>query len=108
MIKSDAAIMQSMFQPDEVEISAERRVALARKGQALYGKYCGLHGKGICAESFAEYHAWRGEYCVVRDFLDFLYSHAEMLKAVADIERHEITEQLIQRLEMLLGEKQTI
>lgn len=72
MIKSDAAIMQTVFQDEEVEVSAERRALLACKGQRLYDKYCGTKGRGICAESFAEYHIWRGEWVVARDFLVYL------------------------------------
>ena len=37
------------------ELSPERRALLARKGEILYGKFCGTRGQGICAESFAVY-----------------------------------------------------
>lgn len=53
-------------------LTPERRQQLALKGQALYYKYCGLHGQGIYAESFAEYHLLRGEGEVVEDLAAFL------------------------------------
>ncbi len=54
------------------ELSPEARARLALKGRILYGKFCGTDGKGICAESFAIYHIWRGESEVARDLLAFL------------------------------------
>jgi hypothetical protein len=113
MIKKDAAIMQDSYRSWEVSVNAERRAFLARKGQLLYGKYCGTQGRGICAVSFAEYHVWRGEYVVACDFLSFLAAQAETLRqevgldcAVAD--RLDITEQLIERIETLLGSTSTV
>ena len=82
-----------------LELTEERRNQLARKGQLLYGKYCGLHGKGICAESFAEYHVVRGEYVIVTDFLAFLHC---VLKTEVDPGNVQITEQLIERIESML------
>lgn len=109
MIKTDAAVMQDSHRTEEVSISTERRAFLARKGQMLYGKYCGTQGHGICAESFAEYHIWRGELVVARDFLAFLSAQVESLRqeAVLDIEsanQLDITEQLVGRIEVLLRE----
>lgn len=105
MIKSDSEHLQKIFQSEEVEISSERREQLARKGQALYGKYCGTKGRGICAESFVEYHIWRGELAVARDVLEFLHHQLETLRHGPDEENQlPITEQLISRIEELLGE----
>jgi hypothetical protein len=107
MIKKDAAIMQDSYSSAEVNVAAERRLFLARKGQLLYGKYCGTQGRGICAESFAEYHIWRGEFVVACDFLTFLAVQAEMLRRSASSDTEiadqlHITEQLIERIETLL------
>ena len=82
MIKSDTPVMQEVFQFSEVNVSPERRAFLAQKGRLLYGKYCGTHGRGICSESFAEYHIWRGELVVVRDFLAFLKIQIESLRSL--------------------------
>ena len=93
----------------EIEVSPERREFLAEKGRRLYGKYCGLHGEGICAESFAEYHIWRGELQVARDFLVFLNMQVEMLRQLSvndptNDPQLRITERLIARISHLLGE----
>src|SRR5260221_14423702 len=110
MIKTDAAVMQKSYQSLEVTISAERRSTLARKGQTLYGKYCGTHGEGICSESFAEYHIWRGELVVARDFVIFLKTQRDLLQQATSFESRfdsraaeqlRITEGLIQRIENL-------
>ena len=86
----------------EVEVSAERRAQMAIKGRRLYGKYCGLNGEGICAESFAEYHIRRGELIIARDFLAYLE------EVVADLEVQPatllMTRRLIQRIRRTLGE----
>ena len=81
------------------ELTDERRAQLAHKGQLLYGKYCGLDGKGIYAESFAEYHMLRGEHVVVTDFLEFLRCALNIETGPARI---QITEQLIRRIEAML------
>jgi len=109
MIKTAAPIMQTLYQQDEVEVSPERRAFLACKGQRLYGKYCGTHGRGICAESFAEYHIWRGEYAVVRDFLVFLNKQVDYIRQTTpitpDLEAHlRLTARLMERISGLLGE----
>lgn len=109
MIKPDAPIMQMAFHNEEIPVTPERRAALACKGQRLYDKYCGTKGTGICAESFAEYHIWRGEYAVARDFLVYLNRQVEMLRAALptapDLQPQlAMTERLIGRIEALLGE----
>jgi len=109
MIKTEASFTQLIRQDNEVEITAERRESLARKGQVLYGKYCGTGGRGICAESFAEYHIWRGEYIVARDFLIFLSGQVATLnqtspKTADAQELLAMTYKLINRIETLLGE----
>jgi len=85
----------------DMDLTDERRAQLADKGKRLYHKYCGLNGNGICADSFAEYHALRGEYEVVADFLDFL---RQAVTTESDPEKIEMTEQLIKRVEGLLDE----
>lgn len=109
MIKLDAPIMQIVFNDEEIPVAPERRAALACKSQRLYGKYCGTKGKGICAESFAEYHIWRGEYAVARDFLVYLNVQVEMLRAALPTAPNlqpqlAMTERLIGRIQALLGE----
>ena len=100
MIKSDAMIMQTMYSEHEIVVAPERRAFLATKGKLLYSKYCDTSGKGICAESFAEYHLWRGEYVVVRDLLVFLQEQEVILQLEPDkAYQLEITRQLIQRIE---------
>jgi hypothetical protein len=110
MIKSDAPIMQSVFQDEEVAVSPERRAILACKGQRLYDKYCGTKGRGICAESFAEYHIWRGEWVIARDFLVYLHVQVDLLRrstsfAPALEAQLAMTERLIARISALLGEE---
>ena len=95
---------------DEVEVAPDRRAHLARKGQVLYGKFCGTDGRGICAESFAEYHLWLGEIVVVQDFLEFL-DHQRLILSQLDLAEPDIrrrlamTLDLIERVEAHLGEK---
>jgi hypothetical protein len=110
MIKSDAPIMQSVFQDEEVAVSPERRAILACKGQRLYDKYCGTKGRGICAESFAEYHIWRGEWVIARDFLVYLHIQVDLLRrstsfAPALEAQLHMTERLIAHITALLGEE---
>ena len=102
--------MQEAFQFSEVIVSPERRAFLGQKGRLLYGKYCGTRGRGICSESFAEYHIWRGELVVVRDFLVFLKTQIESLRQKNDTDVNaadqlSITEQLADHIEGLLEEK---
>lgn len=107
MIKPDSAYMQSIRHDEEVDVSAERRAELAYKGERLYFKYCGTKGTGICAESFAEYHIWRGEYVVARDLLRFLVGRADHLRARPGAQaaaQLAMTDQLIVNVENLLGE----
>src|SRR4051812_44714134 len=113
MIKSNAPVMQSLYQSDEVSVDAERRTFLAQKGEILYAKYCGTQGHGICSESFAEYHIWRGEYVVAQDFLVYLESQLINLQ---DESCHDpqaafqliITQALFDRIKSLLGETQSL
>jgi hypothetical protein len=110
MIKSDAPVMQDAFQISEVVVSPERRAFLAQKGRLLYGKYCGTSGQGICSESFAEYHIWRGELVVVRDFLVFLKTQIESLRQNRETDLNaadqlDITQGLAERIEALLEQK---
>jgi hypothetical protein len=109
MIKRNSPQMQDIFQDDEVEVSAERRQELVVRGQRLYGKYCGTGGKGICAESFAEYHIWRGEYQVARDLLEFLHDQLSKLQAKPNLDDTEnarllMTIELVTRIQNHLGE----
>ena len=113
MIKTNAPVMQSLYQPDEVPVDDERRAFLAQKGKILYAKYCGTQGHGICSESFAEYHIWRGEYIVAQDFLVYLecqlaslYEHAHTdPQAIFQL---TITQGLVDRIKSLLGETQSL
>jgi hypothetical protein len=59
-----------------------------------------LDDPGICAESFAEYHALRGEFIVVIDFLEFLN---DALERESDAAKIRITQELICRVEALLA-----
>lgn len=108
MIKSDSLAIQSVYSDFEIEVPLERRELLACKGQRLYGKYCGTKGRGICAESFAEYHIWRGELVVARDFLVFLSAQLELLRrspCTPEIQQQLVmTEGLIERIRRHLGE----
>jgi hypothetical protein len=56
----------------DVDLPPEVRARLAHKGKLLFEKFCGTNARGICAESFALYHIWRGEGQVARDFLTYL------------------------------------
>jgi hypothetical protein len=82
----------------DAELTPERRDSLARKGRLLYGKYCGTGGRGICAESFALYHIWRGEGEVARDLLDFLEGRLVALRHHDPEGRLAMTEELAGRL----------
>lgn len=109
MIKINAPIMQTLYQPDEVLVDDNRRTFLAQKGRILYAKYCGTRGHGICSESFAEYHIWRGEYIIARDFLNYLETQLDELRqqALQDTQtafQLTITQGLFDRIQALLGE----
>jgi len=84
-----------------MDLTDERRAQLANKGKRLYQKYCGLNGRSDCADSFAEYHALRGEYEVVTDFLDFL---RDVITTETDPAKIAMTEDLIERVEGLLDD----
>lgn len=105
--------MQSLYQPDEVSVDEERRAFLAQKGKILYAKYCSTKGHGICSESFAEYHIWRGEYVVVQDFLIYLEAQIIGLQDKSSYNSQAafqliITEGLVDRINSLLGETQSL
>ena len=110
MIKPDAPIMQTIHQDEEVEVPPERRAFLAIKGQRLYGKYFGTNGRGICAESFAEYHIWRGELVIARDLLAYLNTQIACLRQTTSTpaieSRLHMTAGLIERIAALLGESE--
>jgi len=113
MIKTDAPIMQLLYQPDEMPVDEVRRAFLAQKGKILYAKYCGTQGHGICSESFAEYHIWRGEYVIARDFVVYLESQLIDLREQAQFDLQAafqltITQGLVDRIKSLLGETQSL
>ena len=68
------------MEPVQTELTTERRSLLARKGQILYGKYCGTRGRGICAENFALHQLRFGHVEVVRDLLQFLDARLAALR----------------------------
>lgn len=89
----------------EVEVALERREKMALKGRRLYEKYCGLDGKGICAESFAEYHISLGELVIARDFLVYLHERLETLRSQnAPANLITMIERLIRQIRGHLGE----
>lgn len=109
MIKTESPFIQDVYQEFEVEVAPERRALLAVKGRRLYGKYCGTKGRGICAESFAEYHIWRGELVIARDLLVYLQTQVETLRRTTPCtpeaqQQLVMTEKLIERIKGHLGE----
>jgi hypothetical protein len=82
----------------DVGLSPEHRERLAHKGRLLYGKFCGTDGKGICAESFALYHIWRGEPEIARDLLAFLEGRIAALRGHDAEGRLAMTEELTGRI----------
>jgi len=82
----------------DVELTPELRARLALKGRILYGKFCGTGGRGICAESFALYHIWRGEAEVARDLLAFLDAQVVALKEHDPHGKLALTEELARRV----------
>jgi hypothetical protein len=110
VIKSNSPQMQNIHSDVEVKVTPERRAELAIRGKRLYAKYCGTSGTGICAESFAEYHVWRGELVIARDLLVYLYAQRDQLSEASNqrlVERLAMTEELITRIKALLGETET-
>lgn len=83
----------------DVALAPEVRARLVLKGRILYGKFCGTDGKGICAESFALYHIWRGESEVAADLLAFLEAEVVALRDYDPDGRLAITEQLAARIQ---------
>jgi hypothetical protein len=80
-------------------LPVELRARLAIKGKLLYGKFCGTGGRGICADSFALYHLWRGEPEVALDLLAFLEAEIQTLRIEDPNGRLALTEDLASRLE---------
>ena len=88
-----------MSQDDFALLSGDR-ARLAMKGRILYGKFCGTDGKGICAESFALYHIWRGESEVASDLLGFLETEVVALRRHDPQGRLTMTERLAERIRL--------
>ncbi len=104
-----SAALQAVYSEVEIEVSSERRAELAQRGRLLLEKFCGTDGKGICAESFAEYHLWRGEYRVVQDFLVYLRVRLdEFRQNNHQSERVQMTALLIERIEALEAAAKTV
>lgn len=87
----------------DVGLSPEQRPRLAEKGRLLYAKFCGTGGRGICAESFALYHIWRGEAEVARELLAFLDARIEALRVEDPAGRLAMTEELAGRIRQHLA-----
>jgi hypothetical protein len=90
----------------EVEIAPERRARLIIKGHILYGKYCGLDGRGICAEHFALHHIRLGEPIVARDLVSYLDGRIDALRIREPDGRLAMTEALAERIRRHLGEEE--
>ncbi len=86
----------------DLKLSPEARARLALKGRILYGKFCGTDGKGICAESFALYHIWRGENVVARDLLAFLETEVTALRDHDPHGRLPLAKELAARIQLHL------
>jgi hypothetical protein len=84
--------------PIEVEMAPERRARLIAKGHFLYGKYCGLDGRGICAERFALHHIRLGEPIVARDLIGYLEGRIVALRLSDPDNRLAITDALANRI----------
>lgn len=85
-------------------MTPERFEFLRLKGRLLYGKDCGTHGEGICAENYALYHLARGEIDIVHEFLAFLESQVLALLEADPEGRLAMTERLLQRIRAQLLE----
>lgn len=81
--------------PVESTLSPEDRARLARKGEILYGKFCGTR---ICAESFALRQAKLGNLEVVHDLLRFLDDRLDALRLDDPDGRLAMTETLAARI----------
>jgi len=86
----------------DLGISPEQRARLAEKGRLLYGKFCGTDGRGICAESFAMFHIWRGEAEIARDLLAFLEDKSASLRDHDPDGRFALTEELTEKIRRAL------
>ncbi len=82
----------------EVEMAPERRARLFAKGHILYGKYCGLLGRGICAEHFALHNIRLGEPIVARDLIGYLEGRIDALRSSDPDNRLALTEALANRI----------
>jgi hypothetical protein len=87
----------------EAGISPEQRARLANKGRLLYAKFCGTEGRGICAESFALYHIWRGEPEIALDLLVFLDAEVEALRISDPQGKRILAENLAGRIRVALA-----
>ena len=86
----------------DIGLPPELRARLAHKGQLLYEKCCGTDGRGICAESFALFHIWRGEPEVAEDLLTFLHARLAALQIADPENRLELTQELAKRVRAAL------
>jgi hypothetical protein len=89
--------------PVHSELSPEERARLARKGQILYGKSCGMGGRGACAESFAVHQLRLGRVDVARDLLGFLDGRIAALLEDDPDGLLSVTESLAARIRRHLG-----
>jgi hypothetical protein len=90
--------------PVAVGRSLEQRARLAHKSRLLHGKSCGTDGRGVCAESFALYHIWRGESEVARDLLAYRDARIEALQIDDPAGRLPWTQELARRIRQHLAE----
>jgi hypothetical protein len=81
--------------PVDSHLCPEDRARLARKGEILYAKSCGV-GQGTCAESFAIHQLRLGNVEVVHDLLRFLVSQLDT--SSPDVSRLVRTATLIARI----------
>jgi hypothetical protein len=84
-----------------VELTPEHRALLTRKGELLYSKSCGAHGRGGCAEGFAIHQLRIGNEEVVRDFLRFLEGRLARLERDDPEGLRETTAELVARIRSL-------
>jgi hypothetical protein len=87
------------------ELSPEERARLARKGEILYGKSCGRHGRSDCAESFAVHQLRLGRVEVARDLLRFLDVRINALRTADPDKLLPATEALAARIRKHLGDR---
>jgi hypothetical protein len=85
------------------DADADRRAALARKGEILYAKSCGAGGPGGCVEGFVTHQLRIGNTEVVRDLLRFLEGRLARLEADDPEGLRGLTERLVGRVRGHLG-----